>query len=124
MATRSVVPGIDRLQPMRVAGPSALAAAKTADGVTTILGLRLVDHTRELSPAAALFDVVGVVPAVLGASLAAVLLVVAATEYATTVCRRSAPRSASVVRFVGYVPLVLLWTAVAVRNARVVLGAA
>lgn len=124
MATRSAVPGIDGIQLLRVTGPSALAAAKTADGVTTILGLRLVGRTRELAPAAALFDVVGVVPAVLGASLAAVLLVIGVTEYATTVCRRSAPRSAPIVRFVGYVPLVLLWTAVAVRNARVVLGAA
>lgn len=124
MATRTGTSVVDGFPTLAVTGPAMLVAGKTADVVTTLLGLYLVGGASELSPVAGLFDVFGTVPTVVGMSLAVVLLVVTVTEFAVGVCRETAPRYVPLVRGVAYLPLTLLWTAVAVRNAQLIIAAA
>lgn len=97
----------------------ALVASKASDLVTTLLGLLLVDGLTERNPVAGVvFDQFGVVGLW---TLSAVVLVavIAVVERGASVLERhdETALGAHTVYFLGYLPLITLFSSVALYNA-------
>jgi ABC-type dipeptide/oligopeptide/nickel transport system permease component len=111
---------------LSVSGMCLLLATKFADALTTGIGLAYVPGIYESNPVVRpVFEEVGVTDGLLFSSFAIVAGIVAVTEIAAIAIarRRREGHLAPVVRAVGYGIPSLLFAAVAVRNAAVLLEA-
>lgn len=105
-------------------GVLAVSASKLADALTTAVGLTYFPLI-ELNPVVrSLMAHVGIVPGVLLGGVLVVAFITLVTECGVYTCRRLSadPRWSVRVRYAGYGPPTLLFTAVSVSNAALILS--
>ncbi|CDK39287.1 hypothetical protein [Halorubrum sp. AJ67] len=111
---------------LSVSGMAVLLATKFADALTTGVGLAYVPAVYEVNPIARpVFEGLGITDGLLFSSIAVIVVIVTVTEIAALAIarRRRDGHLAPVVRAVGYGLPSLLFAAVAVRNAAVLVEA-
>lgn len=125
----SVVQSAGMRRPFRPVGagrslPGGLVVSKLADTTTTAVGLQFVPLVVESNPHLRLLMAwVGSLPGLLLGTVAVLGLVVLVTELAVLACGRldgDARWAPPTVRFVGYVPLTIVFWAASVNNLVVI----
>lgn len=106
-------------------GLPSLVLSKAADTTTTLIGLQFVPFVFESNPhLRMLMASIGSIPALLLGTVAVLGLVVGVTESARLACQRfdcDVDSAERMVRFVGYVPLSIVFLAASLHNLLVVL---
>lgn len=107
-------------------GSIALILSKGADALTTIIGLTVSSRIVETNPLLRYAIVhIGIPLGVVGATLGVIVLVIAVTEAAVIACEWIDPTAVwagATVRFIGYLPLTVLFTAASVNNLVVIMA--
>lgn len=116
---------LDPFQRSVPVGLAGLVVSKLADATTTFLGLQFVPYVVESNPHLRLLMAsIGVLPGLLLGTILVLGLVVGVTESARIACQRldrDVDSALRIVRFVGYVPLSIVFGAASLHNLVVVL---
>lgn len=118
-----------RMHPFGVDSPAVIAFvfSKSADGLATLIGLTISPHIVETNLYLRItIRHLGTLLGVIVATIVVLLLVIAVTESAVVTALRIDPEATwvvGVIRFVGYVPLSMVFAGVSLHNATVIIQA-